>query len=147
MRNFIRKYIFCFDSRYKWKLSEKYFVKSVLVMNCLNNERFVRRIEPSPKGIKECTKFVKISTIAVQSRYKFCQCHKTSWNKKEDNENLRISLLSSFELVFSYGRKKCVNSWNGSIIQECFCSAFCLVVETNKLHNDFDLLLFKSLQT
>ena len=48
----------------------------------------------SLKGIKECTKFVKISTIAVQSRYKFYQCHETSWNKKENNENLKIFKIS-----------------------------------------------------
>ena len=51
-------------------------------------------MELVPKGIKECTKFVKISTIAVQSRYKFYQCHETSWNKKENNENLKIYKIS-----------------------------------------------------
>ena len=51
-------------------------------------------MELVPKGIKECTKFVKISTIAVQSRYKFYQCHESLWNKKENNENLKIYKIS-----------------------------------------------------
>ena len=60
---------------------------------------YVKTKELFLKGIKECSKFVKISTIAVLSRYNFYQCHETSWNKKENNENLKI-----FKISMQYAR-------------------------------------------